>query len=133
MTASAMPGSQVRQAAVWASTLQFFRISATYLVTSLGSEISLAAEVHAGAAAHSAAPICAKTSLSNLKKPSLAPKRKSRCGGMKLAKTAAARVRRLVKRQSPAAPVRAARRCVVNRDHTPSPGPVQPAREPAVG
>src|SRR3989442_12580626 len=105
MTASAMPGSQVRQAAVWASTLQFFRILATYLVTSLGSEISLAAEVHAGAAGHSAAPSCAKTSLSNLKKPSLAPKSKSRCSGTKLAKTAAARGRRLGKRQVPAGAV----------------------------
>src|SRR5438552_17520539 len=103
MTASAMLGSQVRQAAVWDSTLQFFRISATYLVTFSGSEISLAAEVHAGAAVPSAAPICVKISPSNLKKPSLAPKRKSWCGGMKLAKTAAARVRPLVNRQSPAA------------------------------
>src|SRR5438874_13708224 len=127
-----MPESQLCHAAAVDSTPQCFSISSIYLLTSLGSEISLAAEVHAGAAAHSAAPICAKTSLSNLKKPSLAPKRKSRCGGMKLAKTAAARVRRLVKRQSPAAPVRAAGRFVINRDFSALPGPVQPARAPAV-
>ncbi len=53
-------------------------------------------------------------------------------GGGKLAKTAAARVRRLVKRQSPAAPVRAAGRFVINRDFSALPGPVQPARAPAV-
>ena len=41
-------------------------------------------------------------------------------------------VRRLVKRQSPAAPVRAAGRFVINRDFSALPGPVQPARAPAV-